>query len=201
MSRRSRKNYRARYYRLVKSNLAQQQRAVQNKQQQAPTHHHEEKEESNEFVHNDAFVQQSLEKIRMWAITYNIIQRALSELLKILPTFGVTWLPSDARTVMRTPQNINIVELANGKLWYNGIKSNIQWIFSCISENLELELNFNIDGIPLHNSSKKEFWPILTNIHSKCIYLKTIQWSLVLLYVYGMVRVSRNHRAIICLHL
>lgn len=31
---------------------------------------------------------------------------------------------------------------------------------------MEIDLTFNIDGLPLHKSSKFEFWPILFNIHN-----------------------------------
>lgn len=30
---------------------------------------------------------------------------------------------------------------------------------------LHFHLNINVDGLPLHRSSKQEFWPILVNIH------------------------------------
>lgn len=175
MSRKSSK-YRVRFHRHVKLRLAVQQRAVRNAfqdvpVQRAPTQNIEQPVFRSSS--HDEFVQESIKKIRTWSITYNITQRALSELLKILPTFGVSWLPSDARTVLRTPQNIELVESANGKLWYNGIRNNVQKIFEGINEDLTVDLNFNIDGIPLYNSSKKEFWPILANIHGMCI-LKTM---------------------------
>lgn len=85
----------------------------------------------------------------------------------------MTYLPSDARTVMRTPKNIEIVEKANGKLWYNGIRINLQKIFEFVNKDIQIQLNFNVDGIPLYNSSKKEFWPILANIHS--MYTRGVQ--------------------------
>lgn len=170
MTRRTSK-YRVRFHRHVQLRLAQQHRAVINvlkdvPVRQPPTQNNE------QHSHDKEFVGDSIKKIRSWSMTHNITHRALSALLKILPTFGVSWLPLDARTILRTPQNIEIVESANGKLWYNGIRNNVQKIFEYTDKNLELDLNFNIDGIPLFNSAKKEFWPILANIHSMCIYLK-----------------------------
>lgn len=158
--------YRVRFYRSVKSRLAMQERIIQNRLKDVPTRNIV--EPIREPHSDDDFRHETLKRIREWAITHNITQHALSELLKILPTFGVSWLPLDARTVMKTPQNIKLVQCANGKLWYNGLRNNIQRIFEFVGQNLAIELNFNIDGIPLYNSSKKEFWPILANIHSMC---------------------------------
>lgn len=81
-------------------------------------------------------------------------------------SFGLNWLPADARTLLETPTKVQIVDLANGKVWYSGLEKNFREIFSKLSENMQLILNFNVDGLPLHNSSKDEFWPILGNFHS-----------------------------------
>lgn len=106
-------------------------------------------------------------QLRLWALKHNITRNALSELLTILISFGMTFLPSDPRTLLQTPKHITSVNIANGQLWYNGIENNLRKIFSKLDRNLELVLNFNVDGIPLFDSAKKEFWPILANIHSK----------------------------------
>lgn len=106
-------------------------------------------------------------KFRLWAIKHNITRIAMSELLKILISIGLNYLPTDPRTLLETPQNIELKDLANGKVWYCGIANNLRRIFSTLNESINVSLNFNIDGIPLFNSAKHEFWPILANIHSK----------------------------------
>lgn len=106
-------------------------------------------------------------KLRSWAITHNITRNALSDLLKILISLGFSWLPSDARTLLETPRHTEIVNIANGQLWYNGIEQSLRRIFAKTNRDLKLILNFNVDGIPLFDSAKKEFWPILANFHSK----------------------------------
>lgn len=108
-------------------------------------------------------------KLRIWAIKHNITRRALSDLLKILISIGLNWLPSDGRTLLETPQNIELKNVANGKLWYNGIQNNFRQLFKTLDNDLKLELNFNFDGLPLHASTKHEFWPILANIQSNFI--------------------------------
>lgn len=40
----------------------------------------------------------------------------------------------------------------------------IVFIHSHTEQSLDLSININIDGIPLHKSSKFQFWPILMNI-------------------------------------
>lgn len=108
-------------------------------------------------------------KLRLWALKHNITRIAMGELLKILISIGLTYLPSDPRTLLETPTTIQLESLANGKFWYCGIRNNLRRIFNALKEDIIVALNFNIDGIPFFNSAKHEFWPILANIHSKRI--------------------------------
>lgn len=81
---------------------------------------------------------------------------------------GVTDLPLDFRTLMGTPRTVEIVNVGNGKYWYNGIGKNLQLIFSRLNKNIIIQLNFNMDGLPIFNSSRRVFWPILCSIHREC---------------------------------
>lgn len=102
-----------------------------------------------------------------WINEYRIAKRAVNGLLSILISAGVSSLPRDYRTLLRTPINVNIVELAGGQFWYNGIANSLQSIFRSLSRDLEIRLTFNIDGLPLSRSSKQTFYPILGSIHGK----------------------------------
>jgi len=82
-----------------------------------------------------------------WSHKFNISLKALSELLKILT--NVCDVPTDARTLLKTPRNSDVVELGNGKFAYFGIRSK--------GDNLRL----HIDGLPLYKSSKTQFWTIM----------------------------------------
>lgn len=104
-------------------------------------------------------------KLRSWAIEYHIKQRALSALLKILFSFGMTMLPRDSRALLKTPRFVEIEKRANGDYWYNGLSKCLKTIFAKLGTNLHIELNFNIDGLPLFKSSPITFWPILANVH------------------------------------
>lgn len=103
----------------------------------------------------------------IWKIKYNITRSAMNDLLRILILCGLTSLPHDCRTLIKTPENLVISDVAGGKFWYQGIESNIRRLFKNLSENATLFLNLNIDGIPLFRSSKVQFWPILANIYGK----------------------------------
>lgn len=105
--------------------------------------------------------------LRTWALEYHLTQRAVSSLLKILKSFGMHFLPKDCRTLMRTPQMIQIENTAGGQLWYNGIRNAFGTIFSKLNSNLTIEMNINSDGLPLFKSSPIELWPILAIIKGK----------------------------------
>lgn len=107
------------------------------------------------------------ESLRRWALDYNISKRAINALLKILISFGMCFLPNDSRTLLCTPRSIVMETVSNGKLWYNGIEKNLRMIFSNFNTDLNLDLCFNIDGLPLYKNSKYQFWPILASFFGK----------------------------------
>lgn len=113
-------------------------------------------------------------KLRSWAIEYNVQRRAISALLKILISVGITNLPKDSRTLLKTPRFIQIEDQAGGKYWHNGLRKNLELIFGKLKSNLSIKLKFNIDGLPLFKSSAISFYPILVNIHG----MKTSQIDL-----------------------
>lgn len=59
------------------------------------------------------------EKLRTWALEYNVTRRALNALLKILILYGMSTLPNDSRTLLSTPRTIEMIPFANGQFWYN----------------------------------------------------------------------------------
>lgn len=103
--------------------------------------------------------------LRHWAIEYNVKRRAVSALLKILISFGISTLPRDSRTLLKTPRVVHVENRAGGQYWHNGLQSCLTKIFGKLSSNINIQLNFNIDGLPLFKSSPISFWPILFNIH------------------------------------
>lgn len=106
------------------------------------------------------------EKIKKWAVEHNITQVALKELTKIINEKIPNALPSDPRTLLKTARHINLKKIGEGEYWHQSLIHSLQTIL----DSMELvpstiNLNINIDGLPIFKSSKKEFWPILCNIH------------------------------------
>lgn len=108
-----------------------------------------------------------VDELRGWSKQHNISVIAINHLLKILICFGFTWLPSDYRSFLQTPRNVEISMLADGKFWYNGIGKTLRHVFSTLTRDICISLKFNVDGLPLFNSSKLQFWPLLASIHGK----------------------------------
>ncbi|KAL0822763.1 hypothetical protein ABMA28_004771 [Loxostege sticticalis] len=106
------------------------------------------------------------ENLRAWAIKENISQTSLKVLLLILNERFCDILPNDPRTLLKTPKNTVIKSLGNNsEYWHNGVFQPLKNILDNIDDLPTcINLNINFDGLPIHNSSKKEFWPILANI-------------------------------------
>lgn len=114
----------------------------------------------NECINNETIS----EKIRNWAIGHNITNAALNDLIVILREF-VLPLPKDARTLKRTPKDAPIQSMGEGFYIHYGIEDALtDFLISNEFNKNEIELDFNIDGLPLCKSSNKQVWPILGNV-------------------------------------
>ena len=104
-----------------------------------------------------------VKQLAEWTTQFNISQAALSAVLQIFRSANVD-VPKDARTVMNTPQTVSVSSVAGGSYFYFGIGSSIRSRMNDADELLcgsEVNLNINIDGLPLSRSSSVQFWPIL----------------------------------------
>ena len=109
-----------------------------------------------------------------WATTFRITHCALRQLLLILLTFFPhIQLPKDPRTMLKTARRYNIRNIANGLYHHFGIAEGIARTIT--SENVRaltnesntincIHIQVNVDGLPLHKSSKAQFWPILGRV-------------------------------------
>lgn len=104
------------------------------------------------------------DELRSWAIEYHITRRGLTALLKILNSFGLKSLPKDSRCLLKTPRLIEIEVRSGGQYWHNGLEKTLSQVFSKLPFHLSIEININMDGLPLFKSSAKSFWPILANV-------------------------------------
>lgn len=101
-----------------------------------------------------------------WVVDFGITMDAVSALLNIL--HFVTDLPKDPRILLATKTSYTIQEKCGGQYYHFGIKKSVMKIISCI-DTLNLHANFiqvqiNVDGLPLLKSSNHQFWPILGRI-------------------------------------
>lgn len=109
------------------------------------------------------------EMLRDWAIKFTIKRNSLTALLNILISFGITSLPGDSRTLMKTERVVTIVDRVGGRYWHNGLVACLERTFDELNSNMNIEINISIDGLPLFRSSSVAFWPILFNIHGMFI--------------------------------
>lgn len=106
--------------------------------------------------------------IKEWSVRHNITHRALKDLLQIMRLqYNDKRLPADPRTILDTPQDIgkSCVEMAGGKYWHFGLQKCLDYWFYDLTEDLSISININIDGLPIHKSSKYQLWPILCNVY------------------------------------
>ncbi len=98
------------------------------------------------------------EILRIWSTEENISHHSINRLLNYLKPFHHE-LPTDARTLLQTPRAraSKIQPLGSGKYLYYGLEP----ITSQLTTGIPIELEINIDGLPLFRSSKMQLWPIL----------------------------------------
>ncbi|RVE53676.1 hypothetical protein evm_001568 [Chilo suppressalis] len=104
--------------------------------------------------------------IKQWAIRNNISHSALNELSAILNKRIKYALPRDARTILKTNnKTIDVTTGGTGHYWHNCLIDQLRKVLAIVDQipNL-ISLNINIDGLPIYNSSRQQFWPILCSI-------------------------------------
>ena len=105
-----------------------------------------------------------------WACQFNVTHSALNGLLKILQSHQLD-VPASATTLLKTPKNQEVSKKSGGDYIYFGLAQSLQDFLSDrpnVHDLDCLELCFNIDGLPLHRSTKVAFWPILCTIFNVC---------------------------------
>lgn len=123
-------------------------------------------EEYNNYLNNNINNRKSFEsELAKWAIENNITHVALNKLLEILKSKYPN-LPSDARTLLKTPRKVVVKDVEPGHYCHFGLKNCIQKLFSRYSfQNIQIiEVYINIDGLPLSKSSNSELYPILCSL-------------------------------------
>lgn len=105
--------------------------------------------------------------LRNWSFKHNITHTALSDLLSwfaINP--DLSSLPTNARTLLKTPSHVDVEKQGSGDFFYFGVKQNLVKIAEKFVELDTFHLNFGIDGLPLHKSTNTSFWSILCKVNN-----------------------------------
>lgn len=113
-------------------------------------------------------IMNSVDALRRWAIQFNVTHQALKGILSLIKQhYGDAQLPNDPRTLLKTSHNTKqlIKLIQGGQYWHQGLEVCLRNCFKNLAEDLTIQININIDGIPIHKSSKFQFWPILFNIY------------------------------------
>jgi len=107
------------------------------------------------------------DELAEWAVTFGITLAALAANLKILRKYHPS-LPKDPRTIFNRYRStssaaVAVQNIAGGSYYHFGIeKMVVSVIAECkLDNNNPVELQINIDGLPLFRSTNSQFWPIL----------------------------------------
>ena len=124
---------------------------------------------SDEELDNEDPAESLRDDLVTWINSDAIKHCHVDNLLKILRNHGHD-LPATARTLLKTPQNINIGNKSGMEYIFLGVKDQLVKNFALYPDQVRrtietLHISLNIDGLPLFKSSKKTLWPILCSIN------------------------------------
>ncbi|XP_055598501.1 uncharacterized protein LOC129748042 isoform X3 [Uranotaenia lowii] len=106
-----------------------------------------------------------MEALQTWTSEHEITQTALKGLMEILNVNLGPNLPKDPRTLMKMPNSLDIISMSETEFyWHQGLENCLRRNFRNLQGACTISLNVNIDGLPLFNSSEKNFWPIQCNV-------------------------------------
>lgn len=113
--------------------------------------------DEKKFIHN----------LTSWAVDEGIDREKFNKLLNILREHPChSNLPKDARTLLRTPRNTELVTLSGGAYYHFGIEKGIQNELQRITViPASVELLINVDGLPISKSTNSQLWPVLGSLN------------------------------------
>lgn len=138
----------------------------------------DENDQSEIYEDNEQITLNFRNKLKNWSLEYNITQLQLKRLLEVCNESLPFKLSIDPRTIRNTPRIVDIQTIGiNESYWHNGLQAALASYLptvntSCLENRLQLDIN--IDGLPLFRSSKNQFNPILCRVFglkdSKCLW-------------------------------
>jgi hypothetical protein len=98
---------------------------------------------------------------------FNTCSPFVNKLLPILRDAGLTYLPRTYDAFMKTPTNDFIIDdfaTDDGLYIHYGLQNELSVLLNSVDTppvNNLIEININVDGMPIAGSSNSQFWPIL----------------------------------------
>ncbi|VEN57040.1 unnamed protein product [Callosobruchus maculatus] len=92
-------------------------------------------------------------------------QSSINDLLSILVSYGFNF-PKDTRTLLETPKTCKLSSIAGGEYKHFSISQSLKKLFKNNVNSVAtiIQVEINIDGLPLTKSSTSQFWPILMSV-------------------------------------
>lgn len=106
--------------------------------------------------------------ISNWASHFKIPHVAINPLLSSINSHFNINLPSDARTILKTPRKVNIQFIQPGQYYHFGVSVAVTKLLNKYNnrENLQcIKICINVDGLPISKSNGSQLYPILCNLH------------------------------------
>lgn len=121
----------------------------------------------NYGTHSNSSVDSIQIKLARWAISSNQTRNDVNQLLNILHELDPT-LPKDRRSLCRTPRkSLSIYKMGDSHYFHVGLDKCLNHFFAMHPDhqfNKNLQIDVNIDGLPIAKSSSSVLWPILVNV-------------------------------------
>lgn len=109
------------------------------------------------------------DKLMYWYMKNQPTRQSVEELLKILKEENLD-VPLSLKALMPNSEKAIIKQMSPGFYSHFGIRNQITFHKHLISQDNEITIDINIDGLPLFKSSRVQLWPILIKMIDVQIY-------------------------------
>lgn len=122
-------------------------------------------ESSSDSDSDDEYSNNLINDLRYWSTENNVPLSTVTKLLLILRKCGHSQLPKVAQTLLKTPNSTEVIEMSPGHYYHFGIKNNVIKLLRTENRFTDLTMDINVDGVPITNSGRHQFWPILGRLN------------------------------------
>ena len=102
-----------------------------------------------------------------FAVKWKLRRKACNEMFSVLKRHGIEGLPSDCRSAKKSLRKVSNVRAMDGGSYYHfGVRNEVTRNLGllALSDGEHIELQFNVDGLPIYRSSPVDLWPILCRV-------------------------------------